>query len=83
MVVRDEITGRFGMLETLRQYALRRLTESAEVDPVRVRHAEYFRKFVEATAPKLNGPDEALAYRQLTADHDNFRAAACRTASTS
>jgi len=75
MVVRDEITGRFGMLETLRQYALRRLTESAEVDPVRVRHAEYFREFAEATAPLLNGPDEALAYQQLTADHDNFRAA--------
>jgi predicted ATPase len=75
MVVRDEITGRFGMLETLRQYALRRLTESAEVDPVRVRHAEHFRDFAGATVPKLNGPDEALAYEQLTADHDNFRAA--------
>jgi len=75
MVVRDEITGRFGMLETLRQYALRRLTESAEVDSVRVRHAEYFREFAEATAPKLLGPDEALAYGQITADHDNFRAA--------
>jgi len=75
MVVRDEITGRFGMLETLRQYALRRLTESAEVDSVRVLHAEYFREFVEVTAPELNGPDEVLAYQQLTADHDNFRAA--------
>ena len=75
MVVRDEVTGRFGMLETLRQYALRRLTESAEVDPVRVRHAEYFCGFVGATAPMLNGPDEALAYGQLAADHDNFRAA--------
>jgi predicted ATPase/class 3 adenylate cyclase len=75
MVVRDEVSGRFGMLETLRQYALRRLTESAEVDPVRVRHAECFSVFANETAPKLNGPDEAIAYEQFSADHDNFRAA--------
>ena len=75
MVVRDEVTNRFGMLETLRQYALRRLTESAEVDPVRTRHAEHFCNFSEVTSPKLNGPDEALAYEQLAADQDNFRAA--------
>lgn len=75
MVVRDEITGRFGMLETLRQYALRRLTESEEVDRVRVRHAEYFNGFAAETAPKLNGPQEATAYEAFIADHDNFRAA--------
>ncbi|MEE9298678.1 MAG: adenylate/guanylate cyclase domain-containing protein [Acidimicrobiia bacterium] len=75
MVVRDEITGRFGMLETLRQYALRRLTESAEVDEVRVRHAVYFRDFAVETTPHLNGAREAEAYKKLSADHDNFRAA--------
>jgi predicted ATPase/class 3 adenylate cyclase len=75
MVVRDEISGRFGMLETLRQYALRRLAESQEVDAVRLRHAEFFHRFAKETNPKLNGPDEAAAYEQLTADHDNVRAA--------
>jgi tetratricopeptide (TPR) repeat protein len=75
MVVRDEVTGRFGMLETLRQYALRRLTDSQEVDAVRLRHAEFFRDFAKETNPKLNGPDEVAAYEQLTADHDNVRAA--------
>ena len=35
------------MLETLRQCALRRLTETAEVDDARVRHADYFRRFIE------------------------------------
>lgn len=75
MVVRDDVSGRLGMLETLRQYALRRLTESAEVDEVRVRHLDHFWSFATQTAPLLNGPEEALAYEELTADHDNFRAA--------
>ena len=75
MVVRDEITGRFHMLETLRQYALRRLTESDEVDPVRVRHAEHFQRFSEATAPGLLDEREAEAYEAFAHDHDNIRAA--------
>ncbi len=75
MVTRDEVSGRFGMLETLRQYALRRLTESAEVDEVRTRHAEFFREFAVATAPLLNGAEESAAYDRLATDHDNFRAA--------
>ena len=75
MVVRDEITGRFRMLETLRQYALRRLTETAEVDDVRVRHADYFRRFIEEQAPRLNAAGEAEAYAAITRDHDNLRAA--------
>ena len=75
MVVRDEISSRFGMLETLRQYALRRLTESAEVDEVRIRHTEHFRDLAVEMAPHLNDAREAEAYEKLSADHDNFRAA--------
>jgi predicted ATPase/class 3 adenylate cyclase len=75
MVVRDELTGRFRMLETLRQYALRRLSESDEVGPIRTRHAEYFADFVEEMAPHLYDSREAEAYDAILSDHDNLRAA--------
>ena len=75
MVVRDEVTGRFRMLETLRQYALRRLTESDEIDAVRLAHADYFAAFIAENAPQLNAAGEAEAYEAITRDHDNLRAA--------
>jgi predicted ATPase len=75
MVGRDEVSGRFKMLETLRQYALRRLSESDEVDDLRTRHAEYFRRFIEEQAPHLISAGEAEAIGAIALDHDNLRAA--------
>nr|MDQ2981459.1 tetratricopeptide repeat protein [Actinomycetota bacterium] len=66
---------RFWMLETIREYALERLEESAEAETLRKRHAEYFLGFVEGLAPLMPGPEEQVAFEQLTAEHDNLRAA--------
>jgi predicted ATPase len=44
---------RYGMLETIRQFALEKLTASGEVDLIRRRHAEYYLTLAEAGALKL------------------------------
>jgi predicted ATPase len=41
-LVRRWGSGRLGLLDTIREYALERLDESAEAEDVRRRHAEYF-----------------------------------------
>lgn len=63
--------GRFTMLETIREYALRRLDEDT-----RRRHAEYFLSVAEAEAERLSsGAVTAEVLARLDAEHDNFRAA--------
>jgi len=75
MVVRDEGRDRFHMLETLRQYALGKLAESAEVNDVRTRHAEVFLDLATEADQHVRGPDQVLWLDRLGDDHDNFRAA--------
>ena len=41
-------SGRLGMLDTIREYALERLDASLEVEAIRLRHAEYFLTIAEA-----------------------------------
>ena len=57
---------RFGMLETIREYAGDLLDSSAEADALRRAHASHFLRRAEAAAPGLAA---------LETDHDNLRAA--------
>lgn len=75
IVANDEVSGRFGMLETLRQYALGKLTESNEVEEVRLMHARYFADLAAEASESEHGPDEAGWYDRLDKDSDNLRAA--------
>jgi predicted ATPase/transcriptional regulator with XRE-family HTH domain len=73
---------RFGMLETLREYAGELLTASEEASPVRRRHAEYYRQLAEAAQPHLKGQEQAAWLLRLEREHNNLRAAlrwACDT----
>lgn len=45
---------RYGLLETVRQYALDKLVESGEADAARIRHAEHFRRTSEMLSHELN-----------------------------
>jgi predicted ATPase/transcriptional regulator with XRE-family HTH domain len=45
---------RFGMLETIRDYAEGRLRECGEDDPMRVRHAEYYAGLLNAVRAKMD-----------------------------
>ena len=67
---------RFTMLETIREYAAERLEESATVDELRRRHAEYFLALAEEAEPNLIGiGSHAEWLDRLERDHDNIRAA--------
>jgi tetratricopeptide (TPR) repeat protein len=75
---REEVVGgesRFGMLETVHEYARERLEESGEADEVKRRHAEYFLVLAEEANAKLRGPDQLKWLRRLEAEHDNMRTA--------
>jgi len=78
MLTADDVpTGetRYGMLETLRQYARERLDETGDADRWRRRHAEYFAAFAEMIGPATWGPEEFASRARLLADLDNVRAA--------
>ena len=66
---------RFGMLETLREYALEHLQQHGELELLRQRHAAYFLELAEQAAPELRGPAQLRWLDVLDAEHDNLRAA--------
>jgi len=66
---------RFGMLETIREYALERLADSGEATVVRRRHANFFVALAEKAEPKLNGAEQMIWLNRLEMEHDNLRAA--------
>ena len=63
---------RFWMLETIREFALERLEESAEADELRRRHAEHFLALAEEAEP--HAESDPVWIERLDAEHDNFRA---------
>jgi predicted ATPase/class 3 adenylate cyclase len=66
---------RFGMLETIREYAEESFTGSADEVGTRHRHAEFFRALAEAGEPHLMGKDRLRWFKFLELEHDNLRAA--------
>jgi predicted ATPase/class 3 adenylate cyclase len=66
---------RFVMLETIREYALDRLTERGERDALSRRHADYFLQLAESAEPNLTGQEAPMWLHRLTQEHDNVRAA--------
>ena len=66
---------RFGLLETIREYALERLEQGGELDELRRRHALRFLELVEAAEPELSRANQALWLDRLDEENDNIRAA--------
>jgi predicted ATPase/DNA-binding XRE family transcriptional regulator len=66
---------RFGLLETVREYALDCLQCSGEAEATQRAHASYFLTLAEAAQGDLVGPDGPAALDRLEAEHDNLRAA--------
>lgn len=66
---------RFRLLEPIRQYGQTRLVEGGEAEEGRIAHARYFASRVAAIAPRLRGPEQAQANRELLVEADNTRAA--------
>ena len=68
LVVLEPVEGepRYGMLETLREYALERLRAAGEEIDVRRRHAAFFAAWVEQVRPSLRG-DNLITSERLGA----------------
>ncbi len=67
---------RFRMLETIREYALERLTAAEEADRFQRAHADYCLELAEQAEPGLlGGWSQAEWLDRLREDHDNLRAA--------
>jgi predicted ATPase/class 3 adenylate cyclase len=66
---------RFGMLETVREYALERLEESGEADALWRAHATYYLALAERAEPEFMGAQYRRWQLRLGVEHDNLRAA--------
>lgn len=73
---------RFGMLETIREYALDQLVAKGERDLVRDRHARYFLALAEEADGHLRGPRQVDWLDRLARERDNLRAAMTRVLET-
>jgi predicted ATPase len=71
----DDGRSRFGMLETVREYALEQLAASGEAEAMRRRHAGYELALAEAAEREWDRPGEWAWLRRLVAVRDNVRAA--------
>ncbi len=71
----DDSEPRFGMLETIREYAGERLNASDDAVPIRRRHEDLFAGLAERAAKELLGPHANAWLDRLDADQDNLRAA--------
>ncbi len=66
---------RFGMLETIREFAMEQLDASGEGTKARQQHAEWCIDLALRSEPGLNGPDQASWITTMQAENDNLRAA--------
>ena len=66
---------RFGMLETIREFAHERLVESGRVAELRARHAAWYLALAERVQPEIMGSEKGRWLDLLDQEHDNLRAA--------
>jgi predicted ATPase/DNA-binding XRE family transcriptional regulator len=66
---------RFAMLETIREYALERLTSSDEAEEAYRKHARYYVELGEAAKPEASNLFGVSKFVRLEREHDNLRAA--------
>ncbi len=74
-LLREEDRGaRFGMFETIREFALENLTGSEESGSMLRNHANFFLTLAEEGQRELTGPRQAAWLDRLEREHDNLRA---------
>ncbi|MEA2575097.1 MAG: hypothetical protein QOH93_2395 [Chloroflexia bacterium] len=70
--VSSEPESRFGMLETVREYARMQLRASDEVDRLHLEHAKYFTAFAKHEAAKVWGDQPGVGLTRLEQDYDDL-----------
>jgi DNA-binding CsgD family transcriptional regulator len=63
---------RFGLLETVRDYALEQLAAHGEQAPLRARHAAYYLGGAEVIAGQISAAHQSAWLRSLEQEHDNL-----------
>jgi non-specific serine/threonine protein kinase len=71
----DDTETRYRLLETVRQYAREKLSETGEGMAVRDLHLQYFLGLAEHAEPELVGPNAPEWQKRVEDDLDNIRAA--------
>jgi len=66
---------RLAMLETIREFGLEQLTQTAELEAARRAHAMYYLSLAEEAEQHLTGAEQKAWLQQLEAEQDNLRAA--------
>jgi non-specific serine/threonine protein kinase len=66
---------RFGLLETIREFAVEQLDENHETDALRARHAAYYLALAERLEPTLWGIESSASLERLEREHGNLRTA--------
>ena len=66
---------RYRLIETVRQYALERLTHTGDADRLRDRHFEFFLNEFRGATPILRGGGQVACLRRLRREQDNVRVA--------
>lgn len=67
--------GRFGMLESLREFAAEQLDRAGETEETRARHAEYFAAEATGITARVGTPRERAAVEEVGAEVGNLRQA--------
>ena len=67
---------RYRMLETIREYASDKLSETGEEVAVHDRRLGFFVMLAEVAEPEFFRPDQVSWFNRLEAEHENLRAAA-------
>lgn len=75
LVSYDVETGRYSLLETVRQYGAEHQVNSGESMELRERHLDYFLDLAADGRQKVRGPDQVRWLQRYDAEHDNFRLA--------
>ena len=66
---------RYRLLETIRQYALEKMSESGEVELIRNQHLNYFLSLAGRAEHEVHGAEQRAWFDRLEVEHDNLRAA--------
>ena len=75
LVMFDDSTGRYRLLETVRAYARIMLAANGAAESMRTRHQAHYLALAEEAEPELTGADQVAWLERLEVEHDNLRAA--------
>ncbi|MGB8647581.1 MAG: tetratricopeptide repeat protein [Anaerolineae bacterium] len=76
LVVREHAgETRYGMLDTIKAYALDKLHGSGEAERWKRRHLDYFLELVRTAQPQIHGPEQMPWLSRLEVEHNNLRLA--------